>query len=196
VWNPTLGKSENRTTITDPLTGKLRPVVGTSVAYASAIGAGGWALLLPNQGADLSTLRAIPDNVDEFTGYFITVDLFALSFPGNPLDSRYTNNGAVEVRNVELPAGYNHVMVPVTRELAADPQVRAWIEAYVPDSGEDASKLPGDAPGHALWAADVWHSIKKHWCLEAQTLIRDRLEMAASKGWDEVTPAIATSAQR
>jgi hypothetical protein len=23
-----------------------------------------------------------------------------------------------------------------------------------------------------LWAADVWYSIKKHWCLEAQRLVR------------------------
>jgi len=23
-----------------------------------------------------------------------------------------------------------------------------------------------------LWAADVWHSVKKHWTLEAQRLIR------------------------
>jgi hypothetical protein len=23
-----------------------------------------------------------------------------------------------------------------------------------------------------MFAADVWHSIKKHWCLEAQQLIR------------------------
>jgi hypothetical protein len=24
-----------------------------------------------------------------------------------------------------------------------------------------------------LWAADVWYSIKKHWCLEAQRLVRE-----------------------
>jgi hypothetical protein len=23
-----------------------------------------------------------------------------------------------------------------------------------------------------MWAADIWHSIKKHWCLEAQRLLR------------------------
>jgi hypothetical protein len=23
-----------------------------------------------------------------------------------------------------------------------------------------------------LWAADVWYSIKKHWCIEAQKLVR------------------------
>jgi hypothetical protein len=25
-----------------------------------------------------------------------------------------------------------------------------------------------------LWAADVWHSIKKHWALEAQRLVTAR----------------------
>ena len=27
---------------------------------------------------------------------------------------------------------------------------------------------------NVMFAADVWHSIKKHWCLEAQQLIRAR----------------------
>ena len=27
---------------------------------------------------------------------------------------------------------------------------------------------------NALWAADVWFSIKKHWVIEAQRLIRAR----------------------
>ena len=114
VWNPLTQAPEDRTTITDPLTGNVRPVIGTSVAYASVVGAGGWALALPHQWENLDTLRKIPDNVDEFTGYFISVDLFALSFPGNPLDRRYENSGKANVRNVLLPANYNHVTVPVT----------------------------------------------------------------------------------
>jgi len=28
-----------------------------------------------------------------------------------------------------------------------------------------------------LWAADVWHSVKKYWCLEAQVLIRAKRAM-------------------
>ena len=95
-------------------------MIGTSVAYASVVGAGGWALALPHQWENLDTLRKIPDNVDEFTGYFISVDLFALSFPGNPLDRRYENSGKANVRNVMLPATYNHVTVPVTSDLAQD----------------------------------------------------------------------------
>lgn len=174
VWNPRTGANENRTTITDPLTGKERPVIGTSVSYASAIGAGGWALVLPNQWESLATLRKIPDNVDEFTGYFIDVDLIALTFPGNPLDSRYEGTGKATVRNVILPASYNHVMVPATRLLAKDAQVRDWINAFVPGKPVDASKLPADAQENLMWAADVWYSIKKRWCIESQNAIRAR----------------------
>ena len=174
TWNPLTGAVENRTTITDPLTGAVRPVIGTTVAYASVVGAGGWALALPHQWENLDTLRKIPDNVDEFTGYFISVDLFALSFPGNPLDRRYENSGKPNVRNVVLPATYNHVTVPVTSGLAKEAAVRDWVNAFVPGKDMDASGLPGDAAFHVMWAADVWYSIKKHWCLEAQSLIRAR----------------------
>jgi hypothetical protein len=149
-------------------------VVGLSVAYASAVGAGGLALVLPNQWDNLATLRKIPDTVDEFTGFFIGVDLIALSFPGNPLDTRYESTGKAVVRNVTLPATYNHVTVPVTQDLPNDPQVREWLNAYVPDANADASALPLEAQLHVMWAADVWYSIKKHWCLEAQRLIRAR----------------------
>ena len=149
-------------------------MIGNSVAYTSVVGAGGWALVLPHQWESLATLRKIPDNVDEFTGYFINVDFFALSFPGNPLDRRYESSGKDNVRNVMLPAAYNHVMVPVTSDLAKSEQIRNWINAYVPDSGADPSALPADAQSHVIWAADVWHSIKKHWCIEAQNVIRAR----------------------
>jgi hypothetical protein len=173
-WNPITGKAEERTTIVDPLTGNVRPVIGVSVSYASAVGAGGWALALPHQWESLDTLRKIPDNVDEFTGYFISVDLFALSFPGNPLDRQYENSGKANVRNVYLPADYNHVTVPATWELAQHAEVRDWVNAFVPGKDMDPSALPGEAPAHVMWAADVWYSIKKHWCIEAQNLIRAR----------------------
>jgi hypothetical protein len=172
VFNPVTHTLEDRTTIVDSTTGRERPVVGLSVAYASAIGAGGWALLLPAWWENLETLRRIPDTVDEFTGYFIEVDLVALSLPGNPLDKRYENNGSAHVRNVTLPATYNHVVVPLTHTLAREPEVRDWINAYVPAGPHDTSSLPRDAADHVLWAADVWYSIKKHWCLEAQQWVR------------------------
>lgn len=179
VWNPLTDQAEPRTSIVDPLTDAMRPVVGLSASYASALGAGGWALVLPNQWDDFAALRAIPDTVDEFTGYFIDVDLFALSFPGNPLDVPYVANGKAAVRNVRLPAAYNHVMVPVTHALAENPEVRRWLDAYVPGREGAAGDPPEVAGGNVLWAADVWHSIKRHWVLEAQRLVRARRGLAA-----------------
>ena len=180
VFNPLTNTLEDRTTIVDPLTGKTRPVVGVSASYASAIGAGGWALVLPNWWENLETLRKIPDTVEDFTGYFIAVDLVALSLPGNPLDKPYESNGTAHVRNVTLPASYNHVVAPLAHQLAEDPIVRDWINAYVPGDKPDESTLPPGAAGHVLWAADVWYDIKKHWCLEAQRWVRAQRERAGN----------------
>ena len=172
VWNPVKDEEEPRTTIVDPITGRQRDAIGVSASYAAALGAGGWALVLPNQWDDFANLRKIPDTVEEFTGYFIALDLFALSFPGNPLDVPYEKKGAAQVRNVTLPATTNHVFVPVTHELANDPAVRQWIDDYTPDriSGE----VPFAVGTNGLWAADVWYSVKKHWVIELQRLVRAR----------------------
>jgi hypothetical protein len=172
VWNPVIDKPEARTTIIDPLTGTERPVVGVSASYASAVGAGGAAFLLPNQWSMTHRLRTIPDTVEEFTGFSINVDLIAFSFPGARGASEYKSNGSAKVRNVFLPSWYNHVVIPVTRQLTADPAMRDWLNAYTPNTPGIAESIPPGPSVNALWAADVWFSIKKHWCLEAQRLIR------------------------
>jgi len=173
TWDPHEDRDTGRTTIVDPLTDRVRPVIGLSVSYASSIGGGGWALLLPNQWDDFANLRRIPDTVDDFTGFFIELDFFALSFPGNPLDVPYSSEGRARVRNVTLPVTTSHVLVPVTSDFAADPALRAWIDAYRPGDAA-TSNLPEGAGGSVLWAADVWHSIKKHWTIEAQRFVRAR----------------------
>ena len=103
----------------------------------------------------------------------IDYDLIAWTFPGTDGADLYHHNGTAEVRNVVLPETYDHVFVPVTQSLAADPATRAWLNAFVPDANNGPP--PGTSSGHdknAFWAADVWFSIKKHWCIEAQRLIR------------------------
>jgi len=174
VWNPLSDTPEGRFTITDPFTGNTRPVVGVSVAYVSAVGAGGAAFILPNQWNMLHRLRTIPDTVDEFTGYIIPGDLIAWTLPGATSAGRFRHDGAAKVRNVTLPPSYNHITVPLTSSLANDPRAREWINAYRPAGGDDeVLDAPADVRGdNILWAADVWFSVKKHWCLEAQQLVR------------------------
>ena len=171
VWNPITDSPDDRTRIIDPLSGREQPVVGLRLAYASAVGAGGAAFLLPNQWSMAGRLRTIPDTVEEFVGYAIDVDLWAWTFPGDPT-SKFTNDGKATVRNVTLPAGYSHVLVPATADLASDPVARAWIDAYVP--GSVSAGQPAGTGDNLLWAADVWFSIKKHWVLAAQRAIRAR----------------------
>jgi hypothetical protein len=172
VWNAATDAAEDRFTIVDPLDGSKRPVVGLSVTYATAVGAGGAAFMLPNQWDMLLRLRTIPDTVDDFTGFAIQGDMIAWTFPATTAVSQYRRGGAATVRNVVLPVTYNHITVPITHALAADPNARAWINAYVPGTDEEP-KVPSDVRGfNILWAADVWFSIKKHWCLEAQALVR------------------------
>ena len=174
VWNPKTDAAEDRVTIIDPYTGVERPVVGLRIGYASVVGAGGAALLLPNQWSMAKRLRAIPDSVDEFTGYVLGVDLIAWDLPGAA--TAYRAKGSAKVRNVELPAEYSHVFVVAISALAGDPAMREWLNAYVPGH---AVEPPANARSteSSLWAADVWYSIKKHWVLEAQKFVRARREL-------------------
>jgi hypothetical protein len=177
VWNPLADAAEIRTSIVDPLTGAERPVVGLSVSYVSVVGAGGAALLLPNQWSMVGKMRTIPDAVDEFTGFAIGLDFFAWTYPGDEDAISFRRDGNTLVRGVMLPAWYNHVFVPDTERLAADPATRAWIDAYrAADAG--VATPPAEAGDGVLWAADVWYSVKKHWTIEAQRLIRARRAVA------------------
>jgi hypothetical protein len=180
VWNPIADAAEERTAIVDPLSGAQRPVVGLAVPYASAVGAGGAALLLPNQWSMVHRLRTIPDTVEDFTGFTISVDFVALTFPGARGASEFHHNGTAKVRNVILPSSYNHVVVPVTRELATSEAMREWLNAYDPSHPRQEETMPSGPRDNVLWAADVWYSIKKHWCLEAQRLVRAKRAFVAA----------------
>jgi hypothetical protein len=172
VWNPLTDFAERRTTIIDPLTRREVPVVnGFKIAYVSVVGAGGAALLLPNQWTMVGKLRTVPDTVEEFTGYAIDLDLWAWTLPGVKESRDFVNGGKVRVRNVVLPAGNNHVFIPVTDDLLRNPADRAWIETYAPEA---KVAPPAGSPDNIEWAADVWRMVKKYWVIEAQRLIRAR----------------------
>lgn len=171
VWNPQSDEAEARTTIVDPLTGATRPVVGVSVASTLVVGAGGPSALLPNQWRVISRLRDIPDTTAEFVGYIIEVDLFAWTFSPAAAD-HFQARGQAKVRNVVLPGWYMHVTLPVTHHLADDPAMRDWLYAYSPGAEERRPPPFDSAADSALWAADVWYTIRKHWALEAQRAVR------------------------
>ena len=166
VYDPIRDAFEDRTTIVDPITQQTRPVVGdVRVSYASAVGAGGATFIMPNQWSMAGKLDSIPGSVDDFTGFIVGIDLIGGA-------THYDPNGSAHVRNITLPITYNHIFVPAVGSLANDAEVRDWINAYAPGDKRDPSTLPGDAALHVLWAADVWYSIKRHWCIEAQRLVR------------------------
>jgi hypothetical protein len=177
VWNPLTGESEHRSSIVDPNDGRERPVVGLQVPYVAALATGKLPRLLLGQWTMLAKLRAIPDTVDEFTGFTIEWDLIAGTFPGF---ERYHATGVAMVRNVILPATASHIALPQAKELATNAVTRAWIDAYRP--GGEPHALPADSgidTSNVVHAADIWYSVKKHWCLEAQRLIRTRRTVAA-----------------
>jgi hypothetical protein len=176
VWNPLTWQPEERNEITDPLTGQRRPVVGLTLPYATAVGAGGLSRILPNQWDMTFSLHTIPDSVEEFTGFCKGWDLTGGDYLGYGSANYYEASGTAVVRNVWLPAAYKHRAIPDTKHLLNDPQLVDWISRYHP-TGEAVSRPKLDMKSDAdsrniLWAADVWYSIKKHWVLELQRRIR------------------------
>ncbi len=168
VVDPATGNALPRTTIVDPFTHESRPVTGIRVSFAAAL-ATGWLLrVLLGQWTILPHLRTIPDSVNEFTGFDLPNDPIA----GNLLGvSPYVAAGSARVRNVLLPAEYSHVGLPLVDRLSSVPTLRAWIDAWHP--GSQAPIPPGDTT-NLVHAADLWYSVKRNWCEQAQRLLELR----------------------
>jgi hypothetical protein len=163
VVDPATRTALPRTTIRDPYTAKQRPVVGARVAYASAIATGALPRLLLGQWTMIPKLRKVPDSAVEFTGFAIAYDPIAGNL-GDP--DPYVPTGSCAVRNVLLPATYSHIGAPAMEHLARQPSTRAWIVAWQPGT---ATPLPADADLRNIeLAADLWYSVRRHWCLEGQ----------------------------
>jgi len=128
----------------------------------------------------LGKLRTIPDTVEDFTGFSIEWDPIAGTLPGS---AKYHAGGSAHVRNVELAAETSHIGMPRTRYLAGNPTTRAWIDSYDPVSPPAAPPTgPGIDTSNIVHAADIWYSVKEHWCLGAQRLIKARRAAIAAKG--------------
>ena len=169
VWNPQRATAELRTTIVDPLTGQRRPVVGLRISYAAALATGALPRVLLGQWDMLARLREVPDSVAEFTGFVVPWDLIAGT---GPRPKPYRAVGSATVRTVTLPASTGHIGIPRARHLAENPVTRAWIDGYRP-GGKQALPTGVDTT-NLIHAADIWYSVRRHWCLEAQRLIQAR----------------------
>ena len=172
VWNPLTDAAEDRTTIVDPLTGRERPVVGLRVGYVSVVGAGGAALLLPNQWIDGRQAAYDPGHRGGVhrihdRGRHVRVGLLwrSLELP----EQRHARRCATSACPPNTPTSRSRRL----RISPATKAMRDWLNAYRPG---DVNAVPADSGStdNALWAADVWFSIKKHWVIGAQRLIRAR----------------------
>jgi len=177
VWNPLTWQRENRFSITDPLTGQTRPVVGLQLPYATSMGAGGLTRIVPNQWDMCGRLRKIPDSVEEFTGFYKGMDLLGGDFLGYGSANLFKPNGKARVRNIKLPSQWKHGMIPDTKHLLKSQETMDRINQYRPsDQAHVVVEPNADALNpdtlYLFWAEEVWYSIKKHWVLELQRLIR------------------------
>ena len=168
VFDPATRTAQPRTSVRDPFTGRDRAVVGVEVAFAAAIATGKLPRILLGQWTMIPKLRKVPDVALEFTGFAIAWDPIA----GNVGDGDpYVATGTSVVRNVLLPATYSHIGAPITEHLAAQRATRAWVLAWRPDGPAAAPPRDADLRNLEL-AADLWYSIRRHWCLEGQRRLR------------------------
>ena len=120
--------------------------------------------------------------MEEFTGFCKGNDLLGGDFLGYGPANHFKSSGTAVVRNVWLPAEYKHGEIPDTQHLLKSQQIKDWINNYRPATEPIVMPELGHAvrrgQHHILWAADVWYSIKKHWVLELQRLIRARRAQA------------------
>jgi hypothetical protein len=119
-------------------------------------------------------VRIIPDTVEEFVGFRIGFDLWALDGPAFDEVKTFRANGKAVVRNTWLPEDYYHVWVPRTGELVKDPAMRAWLDAYVPGDRAALAPLPPGSAENVIFGAEAWYYLKKHWAIEAQRFVRAR----------------------
>lgn len=162
--DPRTLEPQARTQFLDPVTGESRRVVDLTLPLASAIATGRLPRILRGQFELASVLRDIPDSAEWFVGFAIPYDPIAGTFAGD--EDPYRATGRAQVRNVVLPATTNHIGVPRAAHLARDPATRAWIDAYHPGA---ARAMPeGADTTNLVHAAELWYSIKRAWCGEAQ----------------------------
>jgi hypothetical protein len=123
--------------------------------------------------ADVRQAEENPRFVEEFTGLEGPTSWAAISDTAR-VTITYPKGQQCSQRAIALTCSYHSI--PYTSHLLKSQQIKNWINNYQPRCGSvEAPDLDVqfDADSsHILWAADVWYSIKKHWVLELQRLIR------------------------
>lgn len=165
VYDPVNDLPLARTEFRDPYTGMMQPVRGLRVAFGAAIATGTLPRVLLGQWSMLTRLRKIPDTVLEFTGFTIAWDPIAGNFGSAQI---YEPTGSAAIRNVLLPAATSHIGAPLTEHLAAEPVTRRMIDQWRPEDGAPVLAEPLVDARNIAHAADLWFSIRRHWCMEGQ----------------------------
>jgi hypothetical protein len=139
--------------------------------FAATLGTGAllrWAPGFPGCAADVPQLGRVPASVAAFTGYRIAGDPFTSLLGFGEYRPADGGEAPARVRNVLLPAQVSHVRAFEVDGYAEHPQLRAWISAYQPGSNPPLPEVPGLDLSNLHHAADLWHSLKKHWALQAR----------------------------
>jgi hypothetical protein len=139
--------------------------------FAATLGTGAllrWIPGFPGCAADVPQLGRVPASVTHFTGYRIDGDPFTALLGFGEYRPAAAGDPPAQVRNVRLPASVSHVRAFEVDGYAEHPQLRAWIDAYQPGSMLVLPDVPGLDLDNLHHAADLWHSLKKHWALQAR----------------------------
>lgn len=142
----------------------LHQLEGQPVSYAAAIGTGHLMRVLRGQWDRLPILRKVPDSVPEFSGYQLAGDILGSDLTILSKHRGYRAEGQAQVHNVRLN-GAGHRDIMRIQSLAHNAATRSWIDGYSP-----GSHAPEEAKLH--FAADIWHYVKKRWCMELQGSLR------------------------
>ena len=142
----------------------LHQLEGQPVSYAAAIATGQLMRIVRGQWDRLPVLRKVPDSVAEFSGYRLAGDLIGSDVTILPKHRDYKAQGSAQVHNVRL-TGAGHRDIMRIESLAHNAATRARIDGNSP-----GSQAPEEAKLH--FAADIWHHVKKRWCMELQGWLR------------------------
>jgi hypothetical protein len=166
-----IGHSGGGVTVSRILQRLATDVAAPRVPFAATLGTGAllrWAPGFPGCAADVPQLGRVPASAAEFTGFRISGDPFTALLGFGDYRADDGGHPPARVRNVLLPPQVSHVRAFEVDGYADHPQLRAWINAYRPGSDLPLPDLPALDLSNLRHAADLWHSLKKQWALQAR----------------------------